>query len=204
MTITTFTQQQNESSLRDKTVSRITRVAVELQQETKSGEETRMRSELTSPSLLHKNQTPSKKKSSLYGFNTTSTTSPSSSSSPSLNARRGKPTWTEHRVITAQPHHEFFLLFKNSIYIFLIFFFTRTPLWHITSAKQHESTSTKRHHWDLGEGGRQDGGQVKGHETVDDTTSWWEIKRRATCCWQFTGQQQIHLHLIQHKYLYVD
>lgn len=139
-----------------------------------------MRSELTSPSLLHKNQTPSKK-CGVYGFNTTSTTSPSSSSSPRLNARREETTWTEYRVITttarrvherrAQPHDDFFAFLK--VYFFL-FFFTRTPLWHITSAKQHESTSTKRHHWDSGgrgrAGGRQDGGQVKGHVTVDDTT----------------------------------
>lgn len=136
---------------------------------------TRTRSELTSPSLLHKNQTPSKK-CSAHGFNTTSTTSPSPSSPPSLSARREETTWTEYRVKTAtarrvygrhaQPHDEFFAFLK--VYFFIILqghhFDMSRRLNNTNPPAQNGTTETR------GRGGRQDGGQVKGHVTVDDTT----------------------------------
>lgn len=204
-----------------KTVSRITRVKLDdgfgrraITGNKLGGEgRTRTRSELTSPSLLHKNQTPSKK-CSVHGFNTTSTTSPSPPSPPSLSARREETTWTEYRVKTAtarrvyrrhaQPRVDFFAFLK----VYFFFYFTRTPLWHVTSAKQHESTSTKRHHWDSGAGGVD---KMEGRSkvmwrstTLRDAASRWKTERRATCCWQNAGKQQIHLRLIQHKYLCVD
>lgn len=84
---------------------------------------------------------------------------------------------------------------------FFFFFFTKTPLDIITSSKQHKIHQHKT-------APQSDGGQVKGHVTVDNTMRPQQADEKRSERWpadvDVIGKQEIHLHLIQHKCLYVD
>lgn len=90
--------------------------------------------------------------------------------------------------VHSQPQDQFFFLQRHHL---------TYHIGYTTRIHQHKMAPLRRR-------GRWDGGQVKGHVTTPrDPASWWKQSEERPAV-DSIGKQQIHLHLTQHKYLYVD